>query len=80
MAKAKKIRNISGRSILAARTKKGLTQEDMAAALSVDFNINMDRSAFGRIETGDRGLYDYELLAIAKILEVSPLELLKGKK
>lgn len=51
----------------------------MAAALSVDFDIQMDRSALGRIETGDRGLYDYELVAISKILEVSPLDLLDSK-
>ncbi len=79
MTKSKKIRNVSGRRIQTVRLKKGFTQEDVAAALSVDFNIYMDRSAFGRIETGDRGLYDYELLAIAEILEVSPLELLKGR-
>ena len=74
-----KSKNLSGKKIREARIKLGLSQEDVVATLSVDFEIDLDRSALGRIERGDRGIYDYELVALAKILKVSVSDLLKEK-
>ncbi len=73
-------KNLCGSRIRIARIKLKLRQEDVAAALSVDFDITLDRSAIGRIEREERGVTDYELLALAKILHVSSQWLLEGKK
>lgn len=67
MAKA----NISGERIKQGRERRKLTQIDLAAALEVDFDIKLDRSDISEIETGIRGVKDYELKAIAEILDVS---------
>lgn len=77
MGELGKLKNISGDNIRKARLKLDMRQEDVVAALSVDFGIEMDRSALGRIERGDRGIYDYELKALAKILKASVSELVK---
>ena len=50
----------------------------MADAINVDFGIKIDRSDISEIERGVHGLKDYELIAIAKILDVSPVWLLYG--
>lgn len=70
--------NISGERIKLAREEKGLAQADLAAAMKVDFEIKIDRSDISEIERGVRGVKDYELEAIAQILEVSPVWLLRG--
>ncbi len=43
-----------------------------------ELKIKIDRSDISEIERGVRGLKDYELIAIAKILNVSPVWLLCG--
>jgi hypothetical protein len=48
--------------------------------MKVDFEIKIDRSDISEIERGVRGLKDYELFAIAKILGVSPVWLLCGEE
>jgi transcriptional regulator with XRE-family HTH domain len=70
--------NISGARIKQAREERGLDQVELAAALSVDFNIKLDQSDISEIERGTRGLKDYELDAIARILNVNPIWLLRG--
>lgn len=51
---------------------------DLAAALHVDFGINIDQSDISEIERGVRSVKDFELDAIARILRVSPIWLLRG--
>lgn len=74
MAKA----NVSGERIKQAREERELTQIDLAAALEVDYDIKLDRSDISEIETGIRGIKDYELSAIAEILDVSLEWLVRG--
>ncbi len=72
-------KNISGSRIRDARAKLGLGQVDLAAALAVDYGIQLDQSDISEIERGVRSVKDYELDAIARVLDVSPLWLLRGE-
>lgn len=71
--------NLSGPRIKQAREKLGMGQVDLAAALSVEHNVKVDQSDISEIERGRRGVKDFELDAIALVLNVSPLWLLRGK-
>ena len=68
-------KNICGDKIKAARKKLNLSQEHLAARLQVE-GINIERDSVSRIEIGTRFVADYELLALSKVLKVSPLYLL----
>lgn len=68
--------NICGDKIKEARIERELSQVDISAALDVDYDIKLDRSDISEIERGVRGVKDFELLAFAKILNVSPSWLL----
>lgn len=57
-----------------------MDQVELAAALVVDFNIKLDQSDISEIERGVRGVKDFELDAIAYVLNVSPLWLLRGEE
>ncbi|MGS2722134.1 helix-turn-helix domain-containing protein [Porticoccus sp. GXU_MW_L64] len=72
--------NICGERIAESRQKGSLSQAEVAAAMDVEFGLNIDRSDISEIERGVRGVKDYELDAIARILEVSPLFLLRGNE
>lgn len=73
-----KEKNICGERIRLARHKLKMSQMDVSAALELDHNIKLDGSTVGKIERGERGVYDYELLAFSEILDVSVGWLLKG--
>lgn len=68
--------NICGFKIRELRKKLGIAQVDFAAALNVDFGFTFDQSDISEIERRFRGVKDYELKAIAQILEVSCDDLL----
>lgn len=70
--------NIVGSRIRKARENLGLDQADLAAALSVDFHINLDQSDISEIERQKRGVKDFELDAFSHVLQVSPIWLLRG--
>lgn len=72
--------NISGSKIKAEREKQGLSQMELASALEVDFKVTMSRSNISEIETGVRGVKDFELKAIADALGVEVVELLSDDK
>lgn len=72
--------NICGPRIKQTREGLKMAQAELAAAMKVDFEISIDRSDISEIERGVRGLKDYELDAIAKILDVSPIWLLRGEE
>lgn len=57
-----------------------MAQIDLAAALQVDFNLDIGQTGISNIERGLRYVKDFELFAIAETLEVSPLWLLYGNK
>jgi len=62
--------NISGPRIKERRKELEWVQEDLVAAMKVDYKIKIDRSDISEIERGVRGVKDYELKAIAEILNV----------
>jgi transcriptional regulator with XRE-family HTH domain len=70
--------NICGQRIRQAREKLGWDQNDLAAALQVDFKLRLDQSDISEIERQVRGLKDFELDAIARLLNVPPEWLLRG--
>ena len=63
-------KNISGERIREARLKRRLTQADFAAQLQVA-GVTIERDSISRIEIGTRFVADFELMAIAKVLNVS---------
>ena len=72
--------NISGQRIKQSRIGQGLDQVELSAALKVDFNIILTQSDISEIERGVRGIKDFELDAISRVLNVSPVWLLRGNE
>lgn len=68
-------KNICGNRIYEARTKKRITKGELAARLQVR-GIMLERDSISRIEIGTRFVADYEVVEIAKVLEVSTMWLL----
>lgn len=68
-------KNICGERVKEARRKMKLSQEALAARLQVS-GVNIERDSVSRIEIGTRFVADYELLALCKILGVTPEYLL----
>ena len=64
-------KNICGARVKEARKRLGLTQDDLAAKLQVS-GVVIERNSISRIESGVRFIADYELLALSKILNVTP--------
>ena len=69
---ARKQKNICGIRIKDCRHsfKSKMTQDQLSAKLSI-FEINLDRSAVAKIECGLRQVSDFELKAIAQVLDVN---------
>lgn len=63
-------RNISGDTIKKLRKAQKLSQQDLAARLQVA-GISIERDSISRIENGSRFISDFELKAIAQILETT---------
>ncbi len=63
-------KNISGPRIREARTKKRLSQSDLAARMQVE-GIVIERDSISRVEIGTRFIPDYELPVYARVLDVS---------
>lgn len=68
-------RNICGDRIRIARLSHRYSQSDLCRLLQLE-GIPMERDSISRMESGYRYVADYEILAIADILEVSVLWLL----
>ena len=69
---AKKVgKNIAGSRIREARDayKPPLTQDQLAGKLAA-LGVTLDRTAIAKIESGQRGIYDFELAALATALGV----------
>jgi transcriptional regulator with XRE-family HTH domain len=73
-------KNIIGPRVRQARDNapKPITQQDLSAKLGV-MGIIIDRVSISKIESGDRFVPDYEVVAIAKALNVTLEWLLTGK-
>ncbi len=68
-------KNICGSRVKEMRKKLKLSQDALAAKLQVE-GVNIERDSVSRIEIGTRFVADYELLALCKILGVTPEYLL----
>jgi len=71
--------NASGERVRIAREKKGISQSQLAARLQVE-GIQLNQKAISRIETGERIVADYEVIYLAKALNVDVLWLLLGEQ
>lgn len=67
--------NVSGRNVRVFREQQGLSQEQLAARVQVE-GVPLTQKAVSRIETGERVVADYELMLLARVLNVSVRELL----
>lgn len=63
-------RNISGERVRQMRTKKRLTQSELAIRVQTT-GVILEQDAISRIESGSRMVQDYELRALAEILGVT---------
>lgn len=64
-------RNVSGERVRQMRTKKRMTQADLAAKVQTT-GVILEQDAISRIESGSRMVQDYELLrALAEVLGVT---------
>ena len=68
-------KNLCGDRVREARQKRRMSQSDLAAQLQVA-GIILERDSISRIESGTRFVADYELKALAAILQVNILWLL----
>ena len=66
-----------GERLKIARSRKNLRQVDVSVELE-EYGIDINQSAIGKIERGERNLYVQELAALAEILDVSVEWILKG--
>lgn len=64
-------KNIAGPRIREAREfhKPPLTQDQLSGKLAA-LGVTLDRTAIVKIEAGQRGIYDFELAALARALGV----------
>ncbi len=68
-------KNIIGSRVIAIRKAKRMKQKDFLARLQT-FGLDISPTSLSRFEGQYRLVQDYELIAIAKALEVSVQELL----
>jgi len=73
--------NLVGKRVKDARSKAQppITQEELSKRLS-KLGVSVDRAGVAKIETGIRGVLDFELVALAKALEVKVTWLLGVKE
>ncbi len=71
-----KARNVIGPKLRALRLqgKPPISQDDLAGRLARK-GVLLDRSAISRIELQERGVMDYEAIALAEALKVSVADL-----
>jgi hypothetical protein len=64
-------RNVTGRNILRIRmaAEPRVTQEDMVGRLA-RLGVQINQSQIAKMESGQRPILDYELIAIARALRV----------
>jgi transcriptional regulator with XRE-family HTH domain len=71
--------NLVGRRVKAARGEARLTQDQLSQRLA-KLGVSIDRAGVAKIEAGIRGVLDFELVALAKTLDVKVTWLLGTKE
>lgn len=71
--------NVSGVRIKEYREAMGLSQEQLAARLQLA-GLGLTQKAVSRIETGERVIPDYELIAFSEVLKVPVCTLLLNEQ
>ena len=69
-------KNISGAAIKRIRMERGLTQTQLGARMEVQ-GVTWDQKTVSSVELQHRALCDYELKAVANVLETTVSELLE---
>lgn len=64
------VKNVSGERIYQARTSRHMTQLELAAKMQLQ-GVTIEREAISKIETGNRLVTDYELVAFSKVFRVT---------
>ena len=67
--------NLCGKNISKFRKEMKLSQRQLADRLQL-IGLDVDKNAIQRIEAGKRFVTDIEIIAFAKIFDISPNELL----
>ena len=69
--------NISGNKIKELRKEKKLSREFLSNKLLLEEEIDISSQSIANIENNNRTVSDYELYALARVLKVDVLVLLK---
>ena len=78
--KRKLTTNVCGKRIKLARVERGFNQLQLATALSEDHGLRLDQNSVSMMEKGDRFIKDYEIIALAAVLDKNPLWFLYGNE
>ncbi len=78
--KRKLTTNVCGKRIKLARIEMEMKQIDLAAALEEEHSIQVDQNSISHMEKGNRFVKDFELIALADVLNKHPMWLLFGDK
>lgn len=70
MSKFKNAKNISGKKLRELRIKSNLTQQELAEKIQLE-GVDISMKEISKIENNSRLVKDFELLAFAKVLNVS---------
>ena len=70
------LNNVCGKNIAQYRTEMKISQRELADRMQL-VGIDVDKNAIQRIECGKRFVTDIEIIAFAKVFDVSFEELLK---
>ena len=72
------LNNLSGKNIARLRIKSKISQRQLADNMQL-VGIDLDKNAIQRIECGKRFVTDIEIVAFARVFQVSIDELLQGE-
>lgn len=72
------LNNICGKNIAKFRTYMKISQRELADRMQL-VGIDIDKNAIQRIECGKRFVTDIEIVAFAKIFDITPNELLAAE-
>lgn len=67
-----------GKNIRALRKKKNMKQDEIAAKLQLE-GVDISRSTYAKIESGNRNVFAKELIALKRILNCTYEQILEGK-